>query len=129
RIAIAGHRLARPLPDWAVAARAGVHGPLLGPGIAALAAPHGPRGGSPESARLGIDDRSQGDRASRHRADARADALARAVQISAAGRRRLSDRHDPDRRGFVWPVGRDTARRRAQYEPGARGLPDDIFQS
>ena len=45
------------------------------------------RGGAP-LARLGVDDRSQGDHLAADAADARTDALARAVQIPEAGRRR-----------------------------------------
>ena len=58
-------RLALPLPGRAVAARAGVHDPLLGAGIAALADADGPHGRGPQIARLGADDRSQGDRPAR----------------------------------------------------------------
>ena len=52
------------------------------------------------------------------------DALARSVQVSAAGRRRLSDRADADRRGLARSVGRDAARHRAQHDAGARGVAD-----
>ena len=41
RVAAADNRLALPVPGRPVAARAGVHDPLLGAGIAALADPHG----------------------------------------------------------------------------------------
>ena len=52
------------------------------------------------------------------------DALARAVQISPAGCRRLLDRSDADRRGLARSVGGDAARDRAQHDPGACGVPD-----
>ena len=57
-----------------------------------------------------------------------ADALARPVQVSPAGRRRVSDRADADRRGLARFVGRDAAGHRAQHEPGARGVPDGLRQ-
>ena len=70
----------------------------------------------------------EGNRAAADAAGPRADALARAVQVSAAGRRRLPDRSDADRRRLARSVGRDAARHRAQHDPGACGVPDDIGQ-
>ena len=67
-VAAADHRLALPVPGRPVAARAGAHDPLLGAGIAALADPHGARiEEARQVARLGADDRPEGDRRCRRR--------------------------------------------------------------
>ena len=60
----------------------------------------------------------------------RENALGRAVQVSAAGRHRVSHRPDPDRGRFARAVGTDPAGARpgAQDHPGIRGVPDDIRQ-
>src|SRR3981189_2641206 len=86
--------------------------------------------GSATGARLGADDRSQRDRLAEYGARGQKNALGRAVQISAVGRRRVSHRPDPDRRRLAWAVGTDPAGARpgAQDHPGTRGIPDDIRQ-
>src|SRR5947207_3640813 len=119
-MAAASDRLALPLPGRAVTARPGVHDPLLGPGIAALADADGPHGRGPQVACLGADARSQSARPPRDGCGCRDDALARTVQVSAAARGRVSDRADPDRRRLAWSVGCDAARHRTQHNAGAR---------
>src|SRR5205823_10633324 len=128
RVAIADHRLALFVPGRPVAARAGLHDPLLGAGIAALADAHGPPRGSAEVTRLGIDDRPAGDRAAGHGAGRRKDALARSVQVSTAGCRRLHDRADSDGWSLVRSLGGDAAGDRAEHESGARRVPDGIYR-
>src|SRR6266849_4746590 len=73
---------ARLVPGRPGAARAGVHDPLLGARVAALADAHGPHGGRTQVARLGVDDRSKRDRLARRAGRGREDALDCTLQVS-----------------------------------------------